>query len=107
MGNKSLKLINRFFLWRLMDTIDERETFSLHKMGNRLVGSNHKFFNHLMSKVSLCPNDVLHLSLEIENNLRFREIKINGPPSHSSSTEFLTEIGHEFQGGHRVSKFIL
>src|SRR4030043_734666 len=107
MRNKSSKLDNRFFLWRLMNTVDERKAFFYHKMGNGLIGSDHKLFNHLMSKVSICPNDVLRLSLEIQNDLRFREVKINGPPSHSSSTEFLTERGHEFQGWEKISKLIL
>src|SRR4030043_1122796 len=96
MGNKPSKLIHRFFFRRFMDSIDEWKSFFLHPMGNGLVGSDHKFFDDLMGQISLRPDDVLRLPLEIEDDLGLRKIEIKGASFRSSSAKFLAEIGHQF-----------
>src|SRR4030042_1448661 len=98
MRNKPSKFIDRIFFGRLVNSINERKPFSLHKMGDRLIGRDHEFFNDLMGQVPICSNDILCFSLEIENDLRFWKIEIKGSSFFSPLTKLLTEIGHKFYG---------
>ena len=79
-----------------MDSVDERGSTLFHEMSHGLIGSNHKFFNDLMSQVSLCSNDVFGLSLKIEDDLGFWKIKIKSSSVHPFLPKSLSEIGHPF-----------
>src|SRR4030042_6283394 len=99
MRNKPSKRVHCFSFRRFVDSIDKRRPSFLHKLGHSLVCGDHELFDDLVSQASLCPNDILCLPLEIEDDLGFWKIEINGSPCDSFLAKFLTEIRHEGEGG--------
>ena len=65
----------------------EGRSVLFHETGDRLVGGDHELLDDLMGQVPLCPDDLLGLSLKIEDHLGLGKIEIDGPPLQSLLTK--------------------
>jgi hypothetical protein len=65
MGNESAKFLNGFPLGWFMNPVEGWVSTLSHKTGHGLIGCNHEFFDHLVGKISLGPDDLLGFSLKV------------------------------------------
>src|SRR3989304_1652224 len=60
-----------------MNAEDEGELFTPHVLCHGLIRREHEFLDDLMGDVPLSNNDVYGLTLEVNDDLGFREVKID------------------------------
>src|SRR3989304_2666734 len=81
-----------------MNAEDKGELFTPHVLCHGLICREHEFLDDLMGDVPLCNNDVYGLTLEVNDDLGFREVKINAAAFRSFCPELKTELLHEMKG---------
>src|SRR3990172_1913245 len=81
-----------------MNAEDKGEIFTPHVLCHGLIRREHEFLDDLMGNVPLRDNDVNGLTLEVNDDLGFREVKIDTASLCPFCPEFKTELLHEMEG---------
>src|SRR3989338_3228808 len=76
----------------------QQELFTHHVLCYGLIRREHEFLDDLMGDVPLSNNDVYGLTLEVNDDLGFREVKIDTAALCPFCPEFKTELLHEMEG---------
>src|SRR3990172_1054778 len=81
-----------------MNAEDEGELFTPHVLCYGLIRREHEFLDDLMGDVPLSNNDVYGLTLEVNDDLGFREVKIDTASLRPFCPKLKTEHLHEMKG---------
>ena len=87
------KIFYLLTIWFVVDSVEKGNL--LHPKGNSPVRGKHEILNELVSPVLLRSYDVFNPPVDIDNHLRFREIKVDtsllAPPRLKLGSEFVHE----------------
>ena len=78
----------------IMDAVNKRRLQPVKMLGYRFIGKKHEIFYQLCSCISFVRPDFQGMSLFVQNNFTFREIKINSSPLLSSFSDYGRQTGH-------------
>ena len=65
-------------LWRIMSPVKERNLLPVKILRHRLIRRQHKIFDHFCGNIPVISTDLDRNPLFVKNNLRLREIEVDG-----------------------------
>ncbi|MNW54134.1 hypothetical protein D3C74_317230 [compost metagenome] len=83
---ESHKVLQLFWIWVLMNPVQERYFEPMKMFGYRFIGRQHELFNDLFSYRTISLHNIDSFSFIIYNHFGFIKIKINRTSAHSIST---------------------